>query len=83
MYTTIETEEENIGAISWYIKSYYKTDRAWHLDVTFSNQSKALKLIQQILEHEKEQKERDHIYDALKKRIELEKLGVSKERLDK
>jgi hypothetical protein len=48
-----------------------------------SNQSKALKLKQQILENEKEQKERDRIYDTMKKRMELEKLGVSKERLDK
>jgi hypothetical protein len=48
-----------------------------------ANQNKALKLKQQILEQEKEQKDRDRIYDTLKKRMELEKMGVSKERLDK
>jgi hypothetical protein len=48
-----------------------------------SNQSKALKLKQQLWEQEKEQKERDHVYDTIKKRLELEKLGVSQERLDK
>ena len=48
-----------------------------------SNQSKALKLKQQLWEQEKEQKERERVYDTIKKRLELEKLGVSQERLDK
>jgi hypothetical protein len=48
-----------------------------------SNQSKALKLKQQLWEQEKEQKERERVYDTIKKRMELEKLGVSQERLDK
>ncbi len=48
-----------------------------------SNHSKALKLKQWIWEQEKEQKDRDWIYDMLKKRIELEKHRVGKERLDK
>ncbi len=47
------------------------------------NQSKVVKLKQQIWEQEKEQKERDQIYDTLKKRMELKKMEVSKERLDK
>jgi hypothetical protein len=44
-----------------------------------SNQSKALKLKQQLWEQEKEQKERERVYDMIKKRLELEKLGVSQE----
>jgi hypothetical protein len=48
-----------------------------------SNQSKALKLKQELWEQEKEQKERERVYDTIKKRMELEKLGVSQERLDK
>jgi hypothetical protein len=55
-------------------------------DILFThlaNQSKALKLKQQLWEQEKEQKERERVYDTIKKRMELEKLGVSQERLDK
>jgi hypothetical protein len=37
-----------------------------------SNQSKMLKLKQQIGENEKDQKEHDRIHDMLKKRMELE-----------
>jgi hypothetical protein len=48
-----------------------------------SNQSKALKLKQQLWEQEKQQKERERVYDTIKKRLNLEKLGVSQERLDK
>ncbi len=42
-----------------------------------------MKLKQELWEQEKEQKERERVYDTIKKRMELEKLGVSKERLDK
>ncbi len=55
-------------------------------DILFThlaNQSNALKLKQQLWEQEKEQKERERVYDTIKKRMELEKLGVSQERLDK
>jgi hypothetical protein len=40
-------------------------------------------LKQQIWKNEKNQKECDGIYDMLKKRMEMEKLRVSQERLEK
>ncbi len=55
-------------------------------DILFThlaNQSKALKLKQQLWEQEKEQKKRERIYDMIRKQMELERLGVSQEQLDK
>lgn len=48
-----------------------------------NNQSKALELKQRMWQSEMEQKERERIFDTLKKRSELEKLGISQDRLDK
>ncbi len=47
------------------------------------NQLKALELKQEIQNDKREQKEQDRIYDIQKKRMELEKRGVSWKKLDK
>jgi hypothetical protein len=48
-----------------------------------ANQATALDIKQQMWKVEVEQKERDRLYDTIKKRMELEKLGVSPTKLDK
>ncbi len=47
------------------------------------NQTMALDIKQKPLMVEVNQKERDRVYDTIKKRMELEKLGVSPTKLDK
>jgi hypothetical protein len=47
------------------------------------NQTTALDLKQQMWKVEIDQRERDRVYDTIKKRMELEKLGVSPTKLDK
>ncbi len=43
----------------------------------------ALNIKQQMWKVEVDQKEQDRVYDTIKKRMELEKLGVSPTKLDK